>query len=247
MKARMLLILSVVGLLLGSCDNKNVEVSQRALDSLRTQLAINQKMNQTLEELGTLIDSIDVNRNMIRTRMLEGATHESYVARMRDINDYVRQTERKLKALQRSAKKSNDPALKAAVKRMKSDLEARNQELAALKEQVAYYQKENEGLVQTVSTQRAEIDRKLTELKASQEATQQLEQQVSQLLTQSKIDQGEALYAQALAIEETANRTKFAPKKKKNTRRQAIELYKQALANGKVEAQDRIAALEKKL
>lgn len=51
MKAQMLLILSVVGLLLGSCDNKNVEISQRALDSLRTQLAINQKMNQTLEEL----------------------------------------------------------------------------------------------------------------------------------------------------------------------------------------------------
>jgi len=48
-------------------------------------------------------------------------------------------------------------------------------------------------------------------------------------------------------VEEAANRTKLAPRKKKETLREAVELYKKALSLGKSEAQDNITALEKKL
>jgi hypothetical protein len=48
-------------------------------------------------------------------------------------------------------------------------------------------------------------------------------------------------------VEEAANRTKLAPRKKKETLKEAIELYKKALSLGKQEAQARIAELEKKI
>jgi hypothetical protein len=48
-------------------------------------------------------------------------------------------------------------------------------------------------------------------------------------------------------VEEAANRTKLAPRKKKETYKEAIELYKKALSMGKQEAQDKITALEKKV
>jgi hypothetical protein len=51
----------------------------------------------------------------------------------------------------------------------------------------------------------------------------------------------------AQAVEEAANRTKLAPKKKKDTLKEAIELYKKALSLGKTEAQDKITELEKKI
>ena len=63
----------------------------------------------------------------------------------------------------------------------------------------------------------------------------------------SKVNEADAYFKQAQAVEETAKRTKFAPRKKKRTRQEALELYKMALFLGKEEAQPRIAALEKKL
>src|SRR5438445_5403328 len=51
-----------------------------------------------------------------------------------------------------------------------------------------------------------------------------LEEQVSQLITQSKIDQAEFYYAKGEILEETAHRTKFAPRKKRNTNRQALDM-----------------------
>jgi chromosome segregation ATPase len=244
MKARILIVLSLVALF-SACEKKTVEISQKTLDSLRNELAINREMNKTLEEIGVLIDSIDANRKLIRTRALEASSYESYVQRMQNINDYVKKTEARMAALQRTARKSNDGALKAAIKQLERDLDMRNNELAAIKEQLGFFQKENEGLVKMVAQQHEEINKTQTDLKSAETKTVQLEDQVSKLMTQAKVDQGEALFARAQEVEETARRTHFAPKKKRNTKQKAVELYKMALAFGKTEAQDRIAALEK--
>lgn len=246
MKTKILCMVSVMGLLF-SCDVKQKELAQRELDSLRTELQTNHQMAEAMTEIGTYIDSIDANRGTLRMQMTEGTNYESYVARMRDINQWVRKTERKMEALQKTAKKSNDKTYIAAINKLKADLDVRNKEIIALTEQVNYYKTQNEGLISTVSLQKAEIEDKLNQIRTKQEETAKLEEQVEHLITQSKVDQGEAYYSTAMAVEETANRTKFAPKKKKNTRKQALELYKLALINGKSEAQARITELEKKL
>ena len=246
MNKNIVALVSLVGCLY-SCNFKEAGMRKITIDSLREELKIHNEMAFAMAEIGTYIDSIDFSRNALRTNGLETANYESYVARMRDINQYVRKTERKLYALEKTARKSNVRAYEAVIKKLRAELEIRNHELAAIQEQANLYYHENENLVNTVSIQKTEIQDKLNQIKSKQEEARQLQAQVAQLLTQSKLDEGEAYFARAEAVEETANRTRFAPRKKVNTRKQAIELYKLALSLGKNEASARISNLEKKL
>jgi hypothetical protein len=74
-----------------------------------------------------------------------------------------------------------------------------------------------------------------------------LETRVEDINTQSKASQADLYFAQAQALEIAADRTKFAPKKKKETKREALELYKLSLSLGKTDAQPKIDELEKDL
>jgi len=249
MRNKIFLMMSIVGLLC-SCDSqKKKELAQRTSDSLRTELQANRKLTEAMVEIGSLLDSIDANRKMLRVRMVEGTNYETFAGRMHDINKYVRNAEAKIEALEKAAKmiNHNDATYASAIKKLKGDLDVRNHELDALKEQINVYKNQNENLISTVDLQRVEIDDKLNQIKLKQEDITKLQEQVSQLMTKSKLDQGDAYFSQASAIEEAANRTHFAPRKKKNTQREAIELYKLALNFGKEEAQARIAQLEKKM
>lgn len=246
MKTKFLLILSIAGVMT-ACDLRKNDTAQYTLDSLRTVMAANEKMTQSMVEIGVLLDSIDAGRKVIRIHLIEGDSYKSHVARLRDINEYVRKAERKITALNKTVKKSSDKVYASALRKLKADLELRNNELAALTDQLNRYKSENKELITAVSLQKAEIQEKLNLIKSQQEETAQLQLQVNQLLTQSKQDQGDAYFARALAVEEAANRTKFAPKKKKKSQKEALELYKLALAHGKLEAEANIAALEKKL
>jgi hypothetical protein len=61
----------------------------------------------------------------------------------------------------------------------------------------------------------------------------------------NKIKMAELYYNQAKALEVVAERTNFAPRKKKEAMRDALELYKIALSLGMAVAQERIDILEK--
>jgi chromosome segregation ATPase len=244
-----IMMLSLVGLLFGCNDLKKQERAQRAIDSLRNELQTNQKLTATLTEIGTLIDSIDASRNMLRLSMAEGTSYESYTSRMKEINQYVHDAQRRIETLEKESVgvKSNATAYAQAINKLKSELETRTHELNALKELVSQYKNENDNLISTVGLQKAEIDDKLSQIKTKQVEMANLQAQVNELLVKSTVDQGEAYFARAAAVEETANRTRFAPRKKKNSRKEALELYKLALTFGKEEAKERIAGLEKKI
>lgn len=248
MRNKILLMMSIVGLLC-SCDLKKKELAQRTADSLRTELQANRKLTESMVEIGTLLDSIDASRKMLRVRMMEGTSYETFAGRMHDINQYVRSAEAKIESLEKTLGKNNanSAAYASAIKKLKSDLDVRNHELAALQEQVNVYKNQNENLISTVGLQKAEIDDKLTQIKLKQEDITKLQEQVNQLMVKATTDMGDAYFAQASAVEEAANRTHFAPRKKKNSRKEAIELYKLALNFGKDEAKSRIAELERKM
>lgn len=237
----------LAGLFTG-CDYRKLESAKRSVDSLSAIVASNREMNRTLADIGALMDSIDAGRSILRVSMGEGfQQYNNYVSRLTEINQYVRSTEAKLADLEKRARRSNDIAYEAAIKRLKANLEVRTNELAALEESLKQYKSENEGLNATVSQQRTELREKINQLQVRKEETARLEQEVSTLVRQSKLDQGDALFVQAAAVEETARRTRFAPKKRKITERHALELYREALLFGNAEAQTRIAALERKL
>lgn len=239
----------VVVLALSGCNKQKEIALQKEVDSLRAEVSVNRQMAETLQEVGLMIDSIDVNRHSLKTDLMEGTSYSDYANRMRDINTYVASTQSKIDQLEAALKKSKGSAnaFASTIKKLKKDLEARTVELSALMETVNQYRAKNDTLIAMVDLQTAEINDKEEQLAAKQEEVTKLEDQVKQISDQAKLSMADQYYQRALALEEAAKRTHFAPKKKKNTQKEALELYKLAASEGKTEANDRIAYLEKEI
>ena len=116
-----------------------------------------------------------------------------------------------------------------------------------LQEQVEQFRNENENLIITVNLQDAEIADKQDQIEAKSQELALIEARVQELMIQSKVSEGDAYYMRAMAIETAANRTRLAPRKKRETMREALELYKKALSLGKSEARAKINELEPRL
>src|SRR6267154_5352428 len=94
MRNRMLLMMLFAGLVC-SCDLKKKEVLQKTTDSLRVELQANRTLTSDMMEIGSMLDTIDASRGALRARMIEGATYETYVARMRNITSMCAPPKRK--------------------------------------------------------------------------------------------------------------------------------------------------------
>jgi len=195
------------------------------------------------------MDSIDANRQLLRVNMVEGTTYDDYTSRMKDLNNYVKDTQSKIEELEKSLKKSKGAAnaYAATIKKLKADLEAKNTEILNLQAQVDKYRNENENLVQTVTLQTKEIEDQEAEIAAKRQELALIEARIQELMVQSKMSEADGYFARAVAVEEAANRTKLAPRKKKETLKEALELYKKSLSLGKAEAQAKITELEQKM
>ena len=248
MTSKFVFIIPIAALIAG-CGAKEKEMLQTKVDSLQLELEASQKMAETLTEVGAMMDSIDASRQLLRVNMVEGTTFSDYKDRMKDINGYVKDTQKKIDELEKSLKdsKANSSSFSKTIKKLRSDLEAKSQEITALQEQVEKYRNENQNLITTVGMQEAELTDKQSQIESKTQELALIEARVQELMIQSKMSEADAYYARAQAVEEAANRTKLAPRKKKETLREAVELYKKALSLGKNEAQDNITALEKKL
>src|SRR5688572_2567584 len=246
---RKILYVLPVAVLLAGCDAKEKEMLKSQVDSLKVELETSQKMAQTLTEVGTLMDSIDASRQLLRVNMVEGTTYDDYKSRMRNLNTYVKETQKKIDDLEGSLKssKSTSNAYSKTIKKLKADLEAKTTEITSLQETVEKYRNENQNLISTVSVQEAELADKSAQIETKTQELALIEARIQELMVQSKMTEADAYYARAAAVEEAANRTRLAPKKKKETYKEAIELYKKALSMGKNEAQDKITELEKKI
>lgn len=248
MLKRFFFILSMAGILAG-CDQREKVRLTAQVDSLRNELVTSQEAAQTLQEVGTLLDSVDASRQLLRTNMVEGTSYDEYISRMHDINDYVKETQRKILELEKSTRSSKSTASSYAstIKKLKKDLEKTSKEMVALQELVNNYRNQNDNLSQTVGLRDAEIAEKTELIRVKEQELTTIENQVKDLMVRTKVNEADAYFKHAQAVEETAKRTKFAPRKKKRTQQEALELYKMALFLGKEEAQPKIAALEKKL
>jgi len=244
-----LLFILPVAALLTTCGKKENAQLQSKVDSLKSELEASQRLSNTLQEVGVLMDSIDANRQLLRVNMVEGTTYDNYTARMKDLNNYVKDTEDKIADLEKALKKSkgNSNAFASTIKKLKTDLETKTQEITSLQEQVEKYRNENQNLVQTVGLQEAELSDQEEQIAAKRSELALLEARIQEIMLQSKMSEADAYFARAVATEEAANRTKLAPKKKKETYKEALEMYKKAQSLGNKDAAGKIAALEKKI
>lgn len=249
MLPKMRYLLIILFFIATACDVKEKEDLQVQIDSLQTELEKSHATSETLAEIGILLDSIDASRQLLRVNLVEGTPYNDYTARMQDINEYVGATQQKISDLEKSlqSSKANANAFSKVIKKLKDDLAKKGQEIAFLQQQVDKYRNENENLVLTVGLQDAEISDKQTQIDKKSQELALIEARVQELMIQAKMSEGDAYYTRARAVEIAANRTKLAPRKKKETLREALELYKKALSLGKNEAQAKITELESRL
>ena len=241
------LILAVpVVAMLWSCDKKEREALQSQNDSLRTELQASQQTAATLQEIGTLIDSIDASRQLLRTDVVEGTSYTDYKTRLQGINSHIKETQSKIASLEKSLKNTKGQYA-TTIKRLKADLELSTQQITALQGEVDKMRGENQQLAMTVNQRDSAITQNLETIKMKEQDVANLEAKVEEVNAASKASQADLYFAQAQALETAADRTKFARKKKKETQREALELYKLSLSLGKQEAQAKIDELQKEL
>lgn len=235
--------------ILSSCNwqSKREKLLEAQTDSLRNELKISNEVAATLMEVGTLLDSIDANRGLVETNLSQEFSDENYVARLSQINRYVKSSYDKITSLEEKLRKSKASGSDylATIKKLKNDLGEREQKIGELTAQVEAYKEETATLMNTVALQGAELSDKMDLLAARQQEVTKLQTDIQKLITSSQISLADAYYAQAEALEEAARRTKLAPRKKKKTQAEALELYRLALVTGKTEAQKKVEELEK--
>src|SRR6476620_11231968 len=166
-----LLLVTLVVTFISGCGIKEKAALQSTVDSLTVELETSQRMAETLQDVGVLMDSIDANRQLLRVNMVEGTTYSDYTARMKDINNYVKDTQGKISDLETALKKSkgNTNAYAATIKKLKTDLEAKNLEITKLQELVATLGNENQNLITTNGLQQAEINDKSAQIEAKKQ------------------------------------------------------------------------------
>jgi chromosome segregation ATPase len=247
MVKKLLIVLSI-GLVMMSCGGESEKLKSQ-VDSLKAELQTSQQFANTLQEVGTLMDSIDASRQLLRVNMVEGTTYADYTSRMKDINNYVKDTQNKIEDLEKSLKKSkgNANAYAATIKKLKADLEDRNKEIATLQANVEELKNTNQNLITTVGLQEAELSDKESQIETKTQELALIEARIQELMVQSKMSEADSYFARAQAVEEAANRTKLAPRKKKDTLKEALELYKKAQSLGNDKSQAKIDELTKRV
>jgi len=235
--------------LLASCNVKENKMLKAKVDSLNVELQASEKTAQMLQEVGVMLDSIETNRLMLREGVVEGTQYTDYSGRLNNLNAYIKETQGKLTELEQSLKKSKSASANymAMVTKLKADLETSTQQIAALQTEVETVRNENQTLARTVSQKDSTITVNTETIKVREQDIASLEGKVEEINKNAINTQADMYFAQGQALELAAHRTNFAPRKKKETKREALELYKRAYSLGKEDAKPRIDELEKDL
>lgn len=245
----------MVAITVMSCNQeKNMLISENAdlitkLDSVSAELANTQKASVTLMNAMSLMDSINISRQMLKVTLENSDQHADFLAQMSDLKAYVEQTSLQISKLEKTVKESKTAqnAYAQTIKTLKADLESRKAEITTLDAQLRTEKDNNQKLIvlnnmqqETISTQDAEIEAKMLEL-------EMLNQQIADLRSTFKISEADAYFTQGEAYALAAKRTKLAPSKKKDTYQMALTSYQKAFDLGREDAKPKIDAIRTRL
>ena len=241
-----LFILPVILLAFASCNTEQLETENAALkaamDSLNIQIENDKVVGEQLAKVSALMDSIDKERNSLRINLETGIKPDDYETRMKNIQNYLKDTRKKLEDMNK-----NNSSYSSLVKKLQKELTTKNTEITKLQDQVAIYQEENKGLISKVNLQSMEIEEKGQMIMIKEQELALIEAKMQEIMIKAEVSEADALFARGEAMELAATRTKLAPKKRKETYREAIELYKKSQSLGNTFAQAKIEALQEKI
>ncbi|MEQ8244181.1 hypothetical protein [Fulvivirga sp.] len=241
-----LFILPVLILAFASCNTKQLETENAALkaamDSLNIQIENDKVVGEQLAKVSALMDSIDKERNSLRINLETGIKPDDYETRMKGIQQYLKDTRKQLSDMEK-----NNTSYSALVRKLQKELVSKNTEITNLQNQVALFQEENQGLISKVNLQSVEIEDKNEMIMIKEQELALIEAKMQELMIKAEVSEADAFFARGEAMELAADRTKLAPKKRKETYQEALELYKKSQSLGNTFAQAKIEALQKKI
>ncbi|NLR90951.1 MULTISPECIES: hypothetical protein [Flammeovirga] len=247
---KLFLVLAATSFTFSSCGVQEENDQLKAANAkLQEDLARAEAAAETLDEVGALIDSIDVSRNLLYIDMEKGISGKTYEEKIRAIDAYMKESEQRMEQMEASLAKSNakNSAYANTIRKLRQQLDQKTQEIADLKERVEKLQSENKALIKTVDLQAKELSDQEVEIQKNNEEIALQKNRIQELMVQAKKTEADAYYAQAEALEEAANRTKLAPKKKKATYAEALELYKKSFEAGRKDAYEKVQELSEKV
>lgn len=244
MKSSVALLLFVSVLILSACSNKKIERLTFQNDSLKRELKKAQTILANFEEVTASFDAFEGLRKVIPSQAVSKTTHDAMASKIMAINEHVLTTDKKIKSLDHQLKSSRyeNSAYVMMVDAVKSELQIRVDEVTILERNIADIEQQNQEL--SIEKEKV-VSELLYKVNEKQVALSGLEDRLHRMETNFRNAEAEAVYARAVAVEESARKTRLAPAKKKITLSEALELYKKARALGKVEADLNIQALEK--
>jgi chromosome segregation ATPase len=244
------LLISIAVCLMTSCGNEKLQIKIAELEAeLDSSKNTTEQLSTQFQKVDLLIDSITRSESYIAFNLETGTSFQDHVDRLRGLSAFIEYTRQKMiKLEQRMADETNEnTALHMLIGKMRKELENKDKIITRLRKQVNEYEAENEELIKLVDLQQKEIIDIEQQLKIRMTALDKAEQNIEELKSEKEKILANAFYEKAIAVEEIANRTNFAPQKKKEAYEEALNLYKMAFNAGRKDAQQKITALEKEL
>lgn len=236
------LIASVI--LTSACSSKRIERLSAQNDSLRMELAKAQSIIHTFTAINASLDSLEGLRKVAVSQETHATPHAQMASRIHAINKHVVESDQKINSLDKQLRSTRheNSAYVMMLDAVKSELQIRVDEVAVLEGNIADVEQMNEDVRWEKEKAVSEL---LGQVNAKQQALTGLEDRLHKLEVTFRNAEAEAVYARAVAVEESARKTRLAPAKKRESLNEALELYKKAKALGKAEAELNIRALEK--
>lgn len=219
------------------------------VDSLKTEVQAGQRAAGILTQVGHLVDSVKTSRSVLHDAVVKGVDYENFSNLVSMLSGYIHESEDKLRELETSLKQSKAAAnsFSAMAANLKKEVEAASSQLAAIKAEAERYHQENLALTKTVTQKDSVLEQRAGVIKMQEQNLAAMEAKVNEVNKASVNTQADLYFEQGKALELAASRTHFAPRKKKETMREALEFYKRSLSLGKTDAKNKVEELEKEL
>jgi hypothetical protein len=213
-----------------SCSVRKASQLEIEIDSLAKEVELRNNlvlaMNSTSGFLDSMynVDSYD-----------SSSTHmQGYIEWIRLLNNNLRDSHGNLVEIKSKLTSTQDEALayKLMVMALQDEVSIRDGEIEEI----------NGTMIKNVGQHKGEVYRMKAALSDRDRELEKLQKVINEM---KKLEEADAYFNRAQKIEEKARRIIFAPRKKKENMKEALELYQKAFVLGKLEASRKITLLRK--
>jgi hypothetical protein len=219
-------------ILLCSCDRSEYSKLQRENDSLRQQIEHRNDILIAMNDVNQMADSI-LN---LGESLSDTLAYQRYMDRIRSLQESLQISRAKIGEVNKDLQDSKDEsdAYNMMVIALQDEVSLRDNEIHDHKKTLNNNAKSYKGNLSALEKVIAQKDEELRRLQAAIEEIR-------------RMNAAESYFIKAQRLEEKGRKIILAPRKRKESFREALELYHKAYQLGKVEAAERIKGLKKLL